>query len=80
MNTDRQHPSRARSATRPSEDTALKHPRVVILEDGEKPRVEVLDLPEDADLGALFCHSGTDWRVTGLRTGNRVLIARPAHA
>jgi hypothetical protein len=39
--------------------------------------VEVLDLPEDANLGHVICHSGRTWRVTGVRTGKRVLIAEP---
>ncbi len=52
-------------------------PRVVILDDGDTVQVEVLQLPESTSLGADFSHSGTSWRVTGVRTGDRVLIARP---
>jgi hypothetical protein len=53
---------------------------VVILDDEEEPTVEVLELPDNASLGALFCHRGTRWKVMGTRTGDRVLIARPAEA
>ena len=55
-------------------------PRVVILEDQGQPRVKVLELPEATSLGTLFFHSGTRWLVEDTRTGNRVLIARPARA
>ncbi len=55
-------------------------PRVVILEDRGQPRVEVLELPASTSLGAFFDHSGTRWLVADVRTGNRVLIARPARA
>ena len=52
-------------------------PRVVILDDGRDARVEVLQLPPGAAPGARFCHRGAAWRVTGSRTGDRVLIAEP---
>ena len=52
-------------------------PRVVILDTGESPQVEVLDLPASVTVGASFKHSGQSWQVTGLRTGQRVLIAQP---
>jgi hypothetical protein len=52
-------------------------PRVVILDQGESARVEILDLPESVTLGGSFCHLGTSWRVTGLRTSSRVFIAEP---
>lgn len=55
-------------------------PRVVIFESGDEPTVEVLELPESATLGDLFCHCGTTWRVMATRTGDRVLIARPISA
>ena len=55
-------------------------PRVVIFECEGEPRVEILELPETATLGACFCHSGTEWRVMATRTGDRVLIARPVSA
>jgi hypothetical protein len=55
-----------------------QRPRVVIFEGGGRPMVEVLELPGSAEVGARFCHSGTRWYVTATRTGNRVLIARPA--
>lgn len=61
-------------------DLAPSLPRVVILEGQGRPRVEVLELPESTSLGAFFVHSGTRWLVAGMRTGNRVLIARPARA
>ena len=53
-------------------------PRVVILDPGDSARVEVLDLPSDADLGASFSHGGTRWRVTGHRSRSGVLIAELA--
>ena len=55
-------------------------PRVVIFEGDDEPVVEVLELPEDVELGTLICHCGTDWEVTATRTGCRVLIVRPAEA
>jgi len=51
--------------------------RVVILDPEREPRVEILPLPESATLGTRFSHAGTSWRVTGLRTHERVLIAEP---
>lgn len=61
-------------------DREPSFPRVVILEDRGQPRVEVLELPETTALGASFFHSGTHWLVADMRTGDRVLIARPARA
>jgi hypothetical protein len=58
-------------------DAEQRRPRVVILDSGSNPRVEVLDLLEDAALGSSFCHAGTSWRVTDVRPSSRVLIARP---
>jgi hypothetical protein len=55
-------------------------PRVVIFDGDGEPRVEILELPESATLGALFCHCGTQWQVMETRTGDRVLIARPLQA
>jgi hypothetical protein len=52
-------------------------PRVVILDGHDEQRVEVLVLPERTDLGSSFDHDGLSWRVTGERTGSRVLIAKP---
>jgi hypothetical protein len=52
-------------------------PRVVIFVLIDRPHVDVLDLPEDATVGERICHSGRTWRVTGVRTGTRVLIAEP---
>ncbi|MEN8162510.1 MAG: hypothetical protein ABFS37_00135 [Acidobacteriota bacterium] len=49
-------------------------PRVVILEAEDGPSVEVLDLPRTAGIGSSFCHHGTSWTVTDLRTHDRVLI------
>ena len=54
-----------------------RRPRVVLFELAGRAYVEVLDLPENADLGARICHSGRTWTVTGVRTGARVLIAEP---
>ena len=59
---------------------AEERPRVVIFDGEGEPRVEVLELPDVAAPGDLFCHSGTRWQVTATRTGDRVLIARPFHA
>ncbi len=55
-------------------------PRVVILEDEDGPSVEVLDLPGSAGIGASFCHRGTSWTVTDLRTHDRVLICSHSDA
>lgn len=52
-------------------------PRVVILEADERAHVEVVDLPNGVAPGSRFDHSGTTWCVTGTRTHERVLIARP---
>ena len=52
-------------------------PRVVIFDLAGSTQVEVLDLPENANLGHRICHRGRDWLVTGIRTGARVLIAEP---
>ncbi len=49
-------------------------PRVVILEAEDGPSIEILDLPGTAGIGASFCHRGTSWTVTDLRTHDRVLI------
>lgn len=51
-----------------------ERPRVVILEAEDGPSVEILDLPPAAGIGASFCHRGTSWTVTDLRTHDRVLI------
>lgn len=50
-------------------------PRVVLFTVSGAAKVEVLDLPEDAGPGYRMCHDGRDWRITGSRTGSRVLIA-----
>ncbi len=60
-----------------STDVGMR-PRVVILDVGDSARVAVLELPDSLEIGGRFCHSGTWWRVTGRRTGSRVLIAVPA--
>jgi hypothetical protein len=52
----------------------------VIFDGQGEPRVEILELPETAGPGDLFCHCGTQWQVTATRTGDRVLIARPFRA
>jgi hypothetical protein len=57
-----------------------ERPRVVIFDGEGEPRVEILELPEAAGPGDLFCHCGTQWQVTETRTGDRVLIARPFRA
>lgn len=60
-----------------TEPARRRRPRVVIFDLAGQAQVEVLDLPEDAKLGHQICHSGRNWRVTGMRTGTRVLIAEP---
>ena len=55
-------------------------PRVVIFEEHGESRVEILELPESTHLGDLFCHCGMHWQIMATRTGDRVLIARPAEA
>jgi hypothetical protein len=40
-------------------------------------QIEVLELPDGIEVGASFCHGGTTWRITGLRTSSRVFIAEP---
>ncbi|HSN53057.1 MAG TPA: hypothetical protein VLT32_00220 [Candidatus Sulfomarinibacteraceae bacterium] len=40
----------------------------------DRARVEVLELPDGATVGSVICHGGRSWRVTGARTGDRVLI------
>jgi len=62
------------------QDLAPSLPRVVILEGQGQPRVEVLELPASTSLGTFFVHGGTRWLVADVRTGNRVLIARPERA
>lgn len=52
-------------------------PRVVLFYLAGAARVEVLDLPEDTSPGDRLCHGGRNWRITGSRTGTRVLIAEP---
>lgn len=78
FNDDLEPPSRS-----PGRTAAGLHqgrPRVVIFDGDGDPRVEILELPESATLGAHFCHCGTEWQVMGTRTGDRVLIARPLQA
>jgi len=70
------------SASRPRETggngkSRRRLPRVVILDEGQSARVEVLELPEAVDIGTSFCHSGTSWRVIGERPHSRVFIAEP---
>lgn len=68
-----------RSGTRgPESEGPLRcRPRVVIFNAAGGALVEVLELPESANLGHRICHRGRDWLVTGVRTGERVLIAEP---
>ena len=58
-------------------DIREKCPRVVIFESDGEPTVEILELPESAHLGDLFCHCGMHWQIMATRTGDRVLIDRP---
>ena len=60
-----------------SEGRLRCRPRVVIFDVAGGALVEVLELPESANLGHRICHRGRDWLVTGVRTGARVLIAEP---
>ncbi len=72
--------NRARSARRAataSGSPALLYPRVVILHGNRQARVKVLELPDSTTVGGNFSHEGTTWRITGLRTSSRVLIAEP---
>ena len=57
-----------------------ERPRVVIFDGAGAPRIEVVDLPDVAGPGDLFCHSGTRWQVTATRTGDRVFFAKPIEA
>jgi hypothetical protein len=57
-----------------------ERPRVVIFEGAPEPLVKVVELPEPMPRGSRFCHSGIRWEVTATRTGERVLIARPAQS
>ena len=68
-----------RSGTRGSKSEGRHRckPRVVIFDVAGSALVEVLDLPENTDLGHRICHRGRDWLITGVRTGARVLIAEP---
>jgi len=50
---------------------------VVIFDVAGSALVEVLELPENTNLGHRICHRGRDWLITGVRTGARVLIAEP---
>ena len=68
---------RTRSRTPGSKSGLGAGPRVVILDSGEAPQVEILSLPMSTTLGTSFSHCGQDWRVTAFRTGKRVLIAEP---
>lgn len=68
---------RTRSQVGSSRAATWLRPRVVVLDDGQSARVEVLELPESTSVGGSFSHSGRWWRVTGHRTGARVLIAEP---
>jgi hypothetical protein len=61
-----------------SEGRPRCRPRVVIFDVAGTAVVEVVDLPESANLGHRICHRGRDWLITGVRTGDRVLIAEPA--
>jgi len=54
-----------------------RRPRVVIFDRGGQARVEVIELPEDAGLGTVILHGDRRWRITGVRTGGRVLVAEP---
>jgi hypothetical protein len=55
----------------------VQRPRVVILDQGDSARVEIIELPESVTIGGSFCHLGICWRVTGQRPGSRVFIAVP---
>ena len=75
---DLERPSRSQNMA--AGEARHGRPRVVIFENDGEPRVEILELPESAHLGDLFCHSGMHWQIMATRTGDRVLIARPAVA
>ena len=80
MNRPDDRDPKSRSREQMSAGDLHGRPRVVIFECEGEPRIEILELPESAALGDCFCHSGTEWRVMATRTGDRVLIARPASA
>jgi hypothetical protein len=66
----------SRSADRETVSERRSRPRVVIFDGDGDPKVEILELPDGASPGHLFCHLGTKWQVMATRTGDRVLIAR----
>lgn len=61
----------------PHSGAGMRHPRVVMLEDGSVVAVEVVDLPPGVDVGAEFECRGRTWRVVARRTHARVLVAVP---
>ena len=69
--------NRSRSRGEKGERRQRRRPRVVIFDVAGSALVEVLNLPENANLGYRICHRGRDWLVTGIRTGARVLIVEP---
>jgi hypothetical protein len=77
MSRGNHHETRAWSEAAKDSEARQERPRVVIFELESGPSVEILELPDSANLGDSFCHSGTEWRVMATRTGDRVLIARP---
>ncbi len=62
------------------EEGGAVRPRVVILNAGFAPGVEVVELSDAIGIGASFHHRGTVWTVTGERPGSRVLYATPSLA
>jgi hypothetical protein len=54
---------------------APKHPRVVILDTQTEVAIEVVELPDTAEVGTEFCYRGGRWRITAHRPHTRVLLA-----
>jgi hypothetical protein len=52
-----------------------RRPRVVIFHGTGQAHVEVVELPDETSVGSVIRHDDRSWRVTGIRTGDRVLIA-----
>ena len=67
-------------AGRAAQSAANSEARVVILEAEPKVEIEVVELPDVADVGTEFCHQGDRWRVTARRPRTRVLLARQIRA
>ena len=72
------HETPSRNRTLPAAQSVK--PRVVIFDGVDGPLVEVVELRPPFGIGALVEHLGRPWRVTAMRTHNRVLICRHVNA